>query len=368
MPSQPFRAWPDVRVPVTREMITRIVAFLPRFDRPGFLADDDDDALTPDAYAFMQHLYSDGWILPVGPQFDWQWWHASAERVVRRGQIETADAETLRRLLTFVSRLDRTNEGAFANAFDQGWVVRILQRLSALEAETPTEAEFGVQAERLDRSVAESAHAVAATLMRRAGKPYVLELDLEASFLEALGNRLTAAEARPREPHDVTTWSGRLGRIDLVVRHTSGIVLAAVELKVHTVDQVLWDVYKLTAIGGRGTNAYTAVVASTQVWAAGGACTELFGSEPARHRTLDLFRRNAAAWVRLLDGGTARPRLVPAEIHVQPVALVPMAREPELELRVASVQAVPESGVVDFDGDWPARLPNANVPASAEDR
>jgi hypothetical protein len=198
-----------------------------------------------------------------------------------------------------------------------------------------------VQAERLDRSVAESAHAVAATLMRRAGKPYVLERDLEASFLEALGNRLTAAEAQPREPHDVTTWSGRLGRIDLVVRHTSGIVLAAVELKVHTVDQVLWDVYKLTAIGGRGTNAYTAV---------------------------DLFRRNAAAWVRLLDGGTARPRLVPAEIHVQPVALVPMAREPELELRVASVQAVPESGVVNFDGDWPAELRNANVSTSAEDR
>lgn len=197
----------------------------------------------------------------------------------------------------------------------------------------------------------------------------MLERDLEASFLEALGTRLTAAEARPREPHDVTTWSGRLGRIDLVVRHTSGTVLAAVELKVDTVDQVLWDVYKLTAMGGRGTSAYTAVVASTRVWAAGGPCTELFASEPARHLTLDLFRRNAAAWAALIGGGGARPRLVPAEIQVRPVALVPLAREPKLERRVASVDAVPESGIVDFDGDWPAGLPGAGVsPASAEDR
>jgi hypothetical protein len=182
MPSQRFSAWPDVRVPVTREMITRIVAFLPRFDRPGVFAEDDDDELTPGAVAFMQHLYDDGWILPVGPQFDWQWWRPSAERVIRRGQIESADAETLRRLLTFVSRLDRTSEGAFAMAFHQGWVVRILKRLDQLEAETPTEAETAVQAERLDHTMAESAHAAAATLMRRAGKRYVLERDFEASY------------------------------------------------------------------------------------------------------------------------------------------------------------------------------------------
>lgn len=55
-------------------------------------------------------------------------------------------------------------------AFHQGWVVRILKRLDQLEAETPTEAETAVQAERLDHTMAESAHAVAATLMRRAGK------------------------------------------------------------------------------------------------------------------------------------------------------------------------------------------------------
>jgi len=71
-------------------MIGRIVEFLPRFDRSGFLADDDNDALTPDASAFMEYLYADGWILPVGPQFDWQWWEARAENVVRRGQIEAA--------------------------------------------------------------------------------------------------------------------------------------------------------------------------------------------------------------------------------------------------------------------------------------
>ncbi len=163
-------SWPDVRVPVTREMIRRIVEFLPRFERPGFLADDDNDALTPDASAFMEYLYADGWILPVTPQFDWQWWDATAENVVRRGQIEAADAETLRRLMTFVSRLDRTNEGASANAFDQGWFVRILRRLTELEAETPTEAGFAVESKRLERAVKESADAVAATLARRAGR------------------------------------------------------------------------------------------------------------------------------------------------------------------------------------------------------
>ena len=203
----------------------------------------------------------------------------------------------------------------------------------------------------------ESSQAVAATLARRAGKAYVLERDLEASFVDALRNRLTMDEAMPLAPHDITTWSGKLGRVDIDVRHANGTVRAAVELKIHTVDQVLWDVYKLTAIGGRGTSAYTAVVASTHVWAARGACTELFAPEPARHLTADLFRRNAAAWVRLLRGGSARPRLVPAEIHVRPVAHVPIAREPDLELRVASVEAVPERGVVDFDGDWPAGLP-----------
>ena len=74
---------------------------------------------------FRQALYDNGWVF----SFDWPAWQDEARKLVDAGGLETADVETLRKLLTLLCRKERFCEGTLAGAFEEGLIVSILKRL-----------------------------------------------------------------------------------------------------------------------------------------------------------------------------------------------------------------------------------------------
>lgn len=122
-----------------------ILAFLAVFETPDFTPGveqggeyDGTGVITwpwidysRDVLAFVQALYDHGWVV----SFDWGSWQDEAEQILAGDGVERADVETLRRLLTLISRKDRFCEGFLATAFESGWIVRILRRLNRLDRE-----------------------------------------------------------------------------------------------------------------------------------------------------------------------------------------------------------------------------------------
>lgn len=77
---------------------------------------------------FIDLCYREGFIL----QFDWSEWYAdNHER-----PIDEMDYEDTCKLLTAIVRSDRFNDGALLNAFQNGTIAHILERIKELSKDS----------------------------------------------------------------------------------------------------------------------------------------------------------------------------------------------------------------------------------------
>ena len=115
--------------------LQRPVEELAEFHSSGDGSEDDPFtafwSYSPKVDAFQKDLYDLGFVY----SFDWGEWQDEAERLtVTSGALDDADLLTLMKLLTLHVRKERFSGGHLANAFEQGWIVAILERLRKLAA------------------------------------------------------------------------------------------------------------------------------------------------------------------------------------------------------------------------------------------
>lgn len=133
-----------------RKRLRAITAFLPEFEKPGFVFGQlgpiktAEGALTIPVYmfsdaanAFMKAAYDAGWV--VEP-FNWPEWMGTPEAEQLRDDpaaIARADVDQLAKLLTVLLRQERFCDGSLGDAFESGLLTSILRRAAAIEAELP---------------------------------------------------------------------------------------------------------------------------------------------------------------------------------------------------------------------------------------
>ncbi len=120
--------------------IRDLLEFLPIFERQDFVFGEeegfekrDDGVITmpyytmsAEASSFHKALYELGFIRP----FDWGGWkHEAARYVDDLTMLETADLETLCKLLTLHVRAERFCDGHLASMYECGHLTAILNRL-----------------------------------------------------------------------------------------------------------------------------------------------------------------------------------------------------------------------------------------------
>jgi hypothetical protein len=122
---------------VTVERMDKILTFLPLFEKPGFSAGEcilekgkfPYCKYTHEVHAFISTLYDDGWIC----HFDWSSWQKEAIKYVNDpSELEFADLDTLRKLLTLHMRKERFCEGYMIEMIESGHLVAILKRLQTI--------------------------------------------------------------------------------------------------------------------------------------------------------------------------------------------------------------------------------------------
>lgn len=142
---------PNARSVRRRRRLDALAAFLPIFEREDFQfgtvtqpeRDGDvitmgDDVVSADTEAFIAAAYRHGWVW----WFKWAAWWGSEEAQalsIDLASIGEANEDQLAKLLTAVIRGDRLNEGLLAVSFENGLIVHVLRRMSALARE-PDEA------------------------------------------------------------------------------------------------------------------------------------------------------------------------------------------------------------------------------------
>jgi Family of unknown function (DUF6508) len=360
------------RRPVTREMIDALLEHRGTLDSPRLRdALASEDWWPDEIQALVEHLYQAGWVMAVGFAFDWLRWVREAEVLeTSPSRIASADAETLRRLITVVSRIDHETEGTLADFISEGTFSRVVDRLAELRSSARSLTEHRALQARLDRAVKMAMDAAAATLKCRPGKVWIHETEqfrpaFVAELTRLLGDDFAVAKERAVV---LTTWaSGAPGGVDVTVRDSSGILVAAIELKVENVDETLWDVFKLAATCGWTACAYSAVIANDRSWATRD-CRELFALSPTQHDSRQLLQRNEKAWRDLLKGSAkARPTMIPATITTEPIVRARLRNEPRYELRVSKISVPLDAGIVAFVGDWPEGM-TPSPPASPRSR
>ena len=130
------------RKPITPKQIDAILAFLDAIERMDFKFGEwpvaSETPVTPHfkygdpLEAFVRALYGEGWI----EQFDWEKWQENAAQYVDSPDLlASADAETIRKLLTTHIRKDRFCEGHLAAMFENGHIVALLRRLKEIRAD-----------------------------------------------------------------------------------------------------------------------------------------------------------------------------------------------------------------------------------------
>jgi O-acetyl-ADP-ribose deacetylase len=128
----------ESKVP-TAEQIDALLAFLPIFERQGYVAAKwvAEPGCFPywidslETGEFRSTIYSSGFFCPFG----WVSWQEEAKRYVNEPErLGEADRLTIRRLLTLHSRKDRFMEGHFAGMIECGHVVGVLRRFGELKA------------------------------------------------------------------------------------------------------------------------------------------------------------------------------------------------------------------------------------------
>jgi hypothetical protein len=124
--------------PITAKQVDAILPFIDAFEKMGFKCGEWPDSsagampifeFSSPVEAFQQALYDNGWIEP----FDWsEWQEVAATYIDSPKLLASADAQTIRKLLTTHVRRDRFCEGHLASMFETGHIVGLLRRLKAI--------------------------------------------------------------------------------------------------------------------------------------------------------------------------------------------------------------------------------------------
>jgi hypothetical protein len=132
--------------PVKPEQIDALLPFLDKFDAVGFsagtwltLAPGHSSWFIFDEVVkeFIQVLYDNDWVTP---QFDWGEWQESAQQYIESPEkVESADTETIQKLLTTHVRANRFCEGYLASMFENGHILDILRRLREIRSQRDQE-------------------------------------------------------------------------------------------------------------------------------------------------------------------------------------------------------------------------------------
>jgi hypothetical protein len=153
----------------------------------------------------------------------------------------------------------------------------------------------------------------------------------------------------------IRDWSPQPGGIDLYVEDDGG-PMAVIELKIYSVDQVLWDIYKLLAADlPDSVRRYVVAAAPAKRFThktQGGALFTT-DSPPWIEYTARMLNRWAKAWENLLAGGPARPQSAPNRITIQPTFSAPMRNVPGYELRAIEVRPAEFAMPIPFRDGWP---------------
>ncbi|WP_017302299.1 O-acetyl-ADP-ribose deacetylase [Nodosilinea nodulosa] len=122
---------------ITPNGLDRILAFMPIFERtPSSLYEVRPDLSMMDPYfyapefnQFIKGLYRENLVI----DFNWVAWKDEAAKYLENPrQIESADLETLQKLITTHVRADRFNSGHLAQMVENGHILAILKRLAAI--------------------------------------------------------------------------------------------------------------------------------------------------------------------------------------------------------------------------------------------
>ena len=132
--------------PVKPEQIDALLPFLDKFDAVGFSAgtwltlvprNPPYFSFDEVVMEFIQVLYDNDWVTQ---QFDWGEWQESSQQYIESPEkVESADTETIQKLLTTHARADRFCEGHLASMFENGHILDILRRLRKIRSQRDQE-------------------------------------------------------------------------------------------------------------------------------------------------------------------------------------------------------------------------------------
>ena len=198
------------------------------------------------------------------------------------------------------------------------------------------------------------------------------EKDLVNAIRDALGPDQTTKELQPKGLKG--KWRRIPGGIDLVLHEvlcmpTQRPSLAALmEMKIHKLDESLWDLIKTATLVGVsliGPCGYLVYAADRSKFddPDGENCSPLFQDKGVlkEWRTFDLIKRYPEAWSGLLKGSSKTgnpnfPLMAPSIICTELIAIAPIEGTSEQEIRVVRVWAPTPDEEVHFDNDgWPER-------------
>ncbi|WP_347239421.1 O-acetyl-ADP-ribose deacetylase [Phormidium sp. FACHB-1136] len=125
---------------ITPDGLDRILAFMPMFERPPSslyevrpdLSMMDPYIYSPEFTQFIQALYRENLVI----DFNWVAWKDEANRYFENPtELESADLETLQKLITTHVRADRFNSGHLAQMVENGQILAILKRLAMIRGQ-----------------------------------------------------------------------------------------------------------------------------------------------------------------------------------------------------------------------------------------
>ncbi len=131
--------------PITPAQIDALLPFLDKLDAVGFSAGTwiSEPGTFPwfkfdeVVMEFIQVLYGNDWVTR---QFDWTEWQESSQQYIESPEkVESADTETIQKLLTTHTRKDRFCEGHLASMFENDHILNLLRRLQVLRSEMDRE-------------------------------------------------------------------------------------------------------------------------------------------------------------------------------------------------------------------------------------
>jgi hypothetical protein len=189
-----------------------------------------------------------------------------------------------------------------------------------------------------------------------------LERKLEDALRVGLELEIDAARIGARTAkHRVPGWTSGLGALDLFIERSDGALQIAAELKIDTVEWVLWDMLKLANLfeAPNVEAAFLVVAADAKVWSSVREGAALFPATAGIGLIWDtrqLINSWRKSWLELLDGGPARPVYCPDRVEVESVATGRVDAYPAHEIRVVSIRPAVGAATIDFRDGWPLAM------------